>query len=67
MWRLHGNLPICQILFLTNICSYTVFHVVYNLRITKFNTILSVSQPAIRPSSTSAMAPDFSPKKGNRI
>jgi len=25
------------------------------------------SLPAIRPGSTSAMAPDFSPKKGNRV
>jgi len=28
---------------------------------------LTASLPAVRPGSTSAMAPDFSPKKGNRV
>jgi len=46
-------------------------HPVYNLKISKFSTILSDhlldSQPAVRPSSTSAMAPDFLHKKGNRL
>ena len=41
------------------------------LKISKFSTISSANQPAslpaVRPGSTSALAPDFSSKKGNRI
>jgi len=42
------------------------------LKKSKFSTVsfaghLPDSQPAIRPGSTSAVAPDFSHKKGNRI
>jgi len=37
-------------------------------KISKFSTILSASQPApIRPGSISAMATDFSHKKGNGV
>jgi len=44
---------------------------VYNFKKIKFSTILSAgqpaSQPAVRPGSTSTMAPDFSQKKGNCV
>jgi len=54
---------------LLNIAKCQIFYPVHNiiLKISKFSTILSASQPAISPGSTSAMAPDFSHKKGNHI
>jgi len=56
---------------LLNIAKNQIFHPVYNFKISKFSIILSAchtaSQPAVRPSSTSAMVPDFSHKKGNHI
>jgi len=48
---------------LLNIAKTQIFYLVYNFKIFKFNTILSAGLPAIRPGSTSAMAPDFSHKK----
>jgi len=41
-----------------------IFHLVLVLTISKFSTISSASQPAVKPGNTSAMAPDFSHKKG---
>ena len=38
-----------------------------NFKILKFTHILSVSQPAVRPGSTSATALEFLHNKGNRI
>jgi len=52
---------------LLNIVKSRIFHLVYNFKKIKFNTISSASQPAIRPSSISAMAPDFSYKKRNHV
>jgi len=56
---------------LLNIAKNRIFHLVYNFKIFKFSTILvfcqpacqTASQPAIRPGSTSAMAPDFHIRK----
>jgi len=42
---------------LLNIVKNQIFHPVYTFK--NFSTSSSVSQPAARPSSTSAMAPDF--------
>ena len=55
---------------LLNIVKSQIFHPVYNFKISKFNTISSkppASQPTVKPSSTSAMAPDFSHKNGNHV
>jgi len=52
---------------LLNVAKTWIFYPIYNFKIFKFSTISSASLPAIRPSSTSAMAPDFSHKKGNRV
>jgi len=52
---------------LLNISKTQISYLVYNFKKFKFSTILSAGQSAIRPSSTSAMAPDFSHKKGYRL
>jgi len=56
---------------LLNIAKFEYFIQYIILKNFKFSTILSASQPAsmpaVRPGSTSAMAPDFSPEKGNRV
>jgi len=56
---------------LLNIVKSWIFYLVYNFKNLKFSTISSASQPtcqsAVRPGSTSAMAPDCSHKKGNHI
>jgi len=40
-----------------------IFHPIYNFKMFKFSTISSASLPAVRSSSTSAMAPDFYTRK----
>jgi len=57
---------------LLNMCSENSnISSVYHFKKIKFSTILSAGQPAslpaVRPGSTSDMAPDFSHKKGNYI
>jgi len=56
---------------LLNIVKKRIFYPVYNFNFLKFSTISSAgqpaSQPAVRPGSASAMAPDFLHKKGNHI
>jgi len=52
---------------LLNIAKSQIFYPVYNLKILKFSTILYASLCAIRPGGTSALAPNFSHKKGNPI
>jgi len=60
---------------LLNIAKSQIFHPEYNFKNSKFSTISSASLldsqpaslPAVRPGSTSAMAPDFSHKKGNHV
>jgi len=65
----------CIGMALLNMAKTRTLYPVYNLKIFKFSTILSADQPAsqptclpaIKPGSTSAMAPDFSHKKGNCV
>jgi len=49
---------------LLNTAKSQISHLIYNFNFFKFSNILSASQPVVRLGSTSAMAPDFSHKKG---
>ena len=52
---------------LLNIAKTQIFCSVYNFKKFKISTISFNCLTAVRPGSASAMAPDFSQKKGNRV